>query len=114
MFDDEATRLEVDCSDDRLIAALDGLHREACSSQRRLLSVIAETDRIATWRNSGARDMAHWLSMRFGISCWKARRWISAGHALEGLPRLSEALANGELGLDKVVELARFASAEDE
>jgi hypothetical protein len=52
--------------------------------------------------------------MRYGISCWKARRWIGAAHALEGLPRLSESLASGELGLDKVIELARFAAPESE
>jgi len=48
--------------------------------------------------------------MRYGISRWKAHRWIAAAHALEGLPRLSDALVSGELGLDKVVELTRFAS----
>jgi hypothetical protein len=37
-----------------------------------------------------------------------------AAHSLEGLPRISEALIGGELGLDKVVELARFATAESE
>lgn len=58
--------------------------------------------------------MAHWLSMRYGISDWKARRWIAAAHALEGLPRISEAFASGELGIDKVVELTRFATAETE
>jgi hypothetical protein len=52
--------------------------------------------------------------MRYGISCWKASRWINAAHALEGLPRLSEAFRSGQLGIDKVVELARFATAETE
>jgi Domain of unknown function (DUF222)/HNH endonuclease len=99
---------------DALIRALDGSHRDACRSQRTLLSMIVEADRRERWRESGARDMAHWLSMRYGISCWKARRWIAAGHALEALPRLSDALARGELGLDKIVELARFASHRNE
>lgn len=58
--------------------------------------------------------MAHWLCMRYGISQWKAARWIAAGHALEGLPLLSETLERGELGIDKVVELARFATVDDE
>jgi hypothetical protein len=43
--------------------------------------------------------------MRYGISWWKATRWIASAHALEGLPLLSEAFASGELGIDKVVEL---------
>jgi hypothetical protein len=50
--------------------------------------------------------------MRYGVSRWKARRWIAAGHALERLPRIADALARGELGLDNVVELCWFASAE--
>jgi hypothetical protein len=64
--------------------------------------------------NSGARDLAHWLVMRYGISYWKALRWIGAAHALAELPRLSEAFASGSLSLDKVVELARFASPQTE
>ena len=58
--------------------------------------------------------MAHWLAMRQGISQWKARRWIAAGHALEHLTDLARALSSGELGIDKVVELARFATFESE
>lgn len=52
--------------------------------------------------------------MRYGISGWKAARWVVAGHALEALPCLSEALASGMLSLDKVVELTRFATPETE
>ena len=111
MFDGE---IRIDDADDGLIQALDGSHRAACLSQRRMLALIVEVDRREDWCDSGARDMAHWLSMRYGISCWKARRWIAAGRALEALPRLSGALADGELGLDKVVELARFATDRDE
>src|SRR6266511_3256158 len=35
-------------------------------------------------------------------------------HALEGLPRISEAFSSGELGIDKVVELTRFATPDTE
>jgi hypothetical protein len=96
-------------SDEHLVAAVDAVYATSCRVQRELLSLIVEVDRRESWRNSGARDTAHWLSMRYGISCWKAHRWIAAAHALEGLPRLSDALARGELGLDKVIELTRFA-----
>jgi hypothetical protein len=58
--------------------------------------------------------MAHWLWMRYGLSEWKARRWIAAAHALESLPAVSAAFASGSLGVDKVVELCRFATPEDE
>jgi hypothetical protein len=101
-------------SDAGLIDALDESHEVTCRSQRRMLTLIAETDRREAWRDSGARDMAHWISMRYGISCWKARRWIAAGHALRNLLRLAASLASGEVGIDKVVELARFATPETE
>lgn len=95
-----------------LVTTVDAVHARVSSGQRELLSLVAEVDRHEVWRDSGARDTAHWLSMRFGISGWKAHRWIAAAYALEELPRLSEAFAHGELGIDKVVELTRFASPE--
>jgi len=97
-----------------LTAEIDATHRQVCLAQRRLLSLIAEVDRSEAWVDSGSRDTAHWLSMRYGISTWKAHRWIAAAYALERLPRISMALERGELGLDKVSELARFASPETE
>jgi len=58
--------------------------------------------------------MAHYIWMRLGISAWKAHRWVAAAHALESLPAISEALASGELSIDKVVKLTRFATPETE
>jgi hypothetical protein len=52
--------------------------------------------------------------MRYGVSTWKAHRWIGAAHALERLPRLADALTGGTLGIDKVLEVARFATPETE
>lgn len=101
-------------TDQELIEAVDASHREVSRVQRRLLGLLAEADRRAVWRDSGARDMAHWLSIRHGISQWKARRWLGAAHALEHLTDLEHALDRGELGIDKVVELARFADFETE
>jgi len=97
-----------------LVEALDAAHRQIGHIQLELLSLIAQVDRLEAWREQGARDTAHWVAMRYGISEWKARRWIAAAHALERLPRLSQALAGGELGIDKVVELARFVTVQDE
>jgi hypothetical protein len=108
----------VHTQDDRrnnqLIEGIDALHRSVSRSQRQMFKLIAEVDRRESWRGSGARDMAHWLSMRQGVSEWKARRWIASAQALEGLPRISEAFFSGDLGIDRVVELTRFATAETE
>jgi hypothetical protein len=97
-----------------LIDELDATHAEMCAAQRRLLALIAQVDTRGAWRDAGARDMAQWLWMRYGLSDWKARRWLAAAHALGALPRTAEALATGMLGIDKVVELSRFATAENE
>ena len=85
-----------------------------CEAQLSMFRLISELDGVEGWRDSGARDLAHWLSMRYGISSWKARRWIDAARALERLPLISEALRVGELGCDKAVELTRIATAENE
>jgi hypothetical protein len=98
----------------QLTDALDEANADVGRAQRHLLRLIADADRREIWRGSGARDAAHWLAIRYGISEWKARRWIVAAHALENLPCISDALERGALGIDKVVELARFASADDE
>ena len=104
----------ADLDDDGLIGVADALSRHIAAAQTALLGVIAEVDRRGAWRDSGARDLAHWLSIRYGISWWKADRWIRAAAALRGLPGVAKALQNGTLGIDKVVELTRFATPETE
>jgi hypothetical protein len=94
--------------------ALDETNAVIGRMQRRMLHLIADADRLEIWRDSGARDTAHWVAIRNGISEWKSRRWVAAAHALEKLPLIAEALERGELGIDKVVELARFAAPETE
>jgi len=93
---------------------MDACHVRACEAYRELFVLIAQADRQELWRGDGARDMAHWLWMRYGISEWKARRWVVASHALEHLPGVAGALGSGELGIDKAVELCRFATPKTE
>src|SRR5438477_5931943 len=100
--------------DAAFLTQMDASHEDLCAEQRRLFTFIAEADRRGIWENDGAHDMAHWLRMRYGVSDWKARRWIASAHALESLPLTSEAFASGRLGVDKVVELTRFATRETE
>jgi hypothetical protein len=88
--------------------------RRMGESQRDALEVIAALDRSDSWIEEGARDMAQWLWMTYGPSDWKARRWIAAAHAFADLPRIADALADGVLSIDKVVELTRFATSASE
>jgi hypothetical protein len=111
------TELEVavtDDNDEALVNGIDAEHARIAAAQRRMLKLIAQADRRKSWVDVGARDTAHWLSIRYGISYWKAQRWIATAHALESLPLVSDALASGELHVDKAVELTRFATPETE
>src|SRR5262245_41502787 len=99
---------------DNLLARMDASHTRICAEQRTLFGLIAEADHTDLWKLDGARDMAHWLWMRYGLSDWKARRWIAAARALQELPRIAAALSSGVLGVDKVVELCRYATRETE
>ena len=100
--------------DQPIVDGLDRLNSVVSTAQQELFRWIAEADRRELWRDTGARDMAHWLSMRYGISRRKALRWLGAAHALQMLPLLSQAFSSGGLGIDKVVELARFATPDTE
>ncbi|HSL12121.1 MAG TPA: DUF222 domain-containing protein, partial [Actinomycetota bacterium] len=95
-----------------LVAALDAANAEVAGAQRRFLELVRRAGASELWRADGARDLAHWLAMRYGISTWKARRWIGAADALGALPAVDDAFTAGELSLDKTVELARFATPE--
>ncbi len=102
------------CNDIDLIQDFKSNHRAVAAAQRQLFRSIAVCDRKEVWRRDGCRDMGQWVSGRVGISNWAANRWVHAAHALEYLPGIAAAFERGTLSLDKVVELARFASAETE
>ena len=99
---------------DDLVEAIDALHIEIGCRERKLLAYIAEYDKTGRWRHHGCKDMAEWISGRLGITRWIARRWVGAAHALAALPQLAAALEAGTLCLDKVAELARFATPKTE
>jgi hypothetical protein len=60
-----------DSSDRQVLHGLDISHARICAEQRNLFVLIAEADRRGLWSSDGARDMAHWLWMRYGVSDWK-------------------------------------------
>ena len=97
-----------------LIARVHELNLVVSSAQREMLSCLAELEQHEAWLDDGAHDMPHWVSMQLGVSRWKAERWVAAGAALESLPAIAESFASAEIGIDKVVELTRFATPDDE
>lgn len=109
-----STMLDMTAPRPACVSVIDDAMRRAGDAHRDVLLGLPEVERSEVWRVDGARDVAHWVSMRYGVSMWKAQRWVAASHALPSLPRIAEALASGVLYLDKVVELTRFATPEDE
>lgn len=113
MFED-ADFEEADFEEKDPVTRADAAHAAVGRAHRALLAAVAEIDRTEDWQGDGASCVAHWVSMRYGISAWKATRWVATAHALGHLPSTAEALSSGELGIDKVVELCRFATPHTE
>lgn len=101
-------------STETLIERVHTLHREIAVRQRELLETLAQLEAREARSDDGARDMTHWTAMQLDVSRWKAGRWLGAGRAFAWLPATADALERGDLGIDKVVELARFAEFDDE
>ncbi|HJR98081.1 MAG TPA: DUF222 domain-containing protein [Actinomycetota bacterium] len=103
-----------DTRTEALIERVDRLHREIAARQRDLLETLARLESREAWVDDGARDMAQWTSINLDVSRWKAERWLGAGRAFARLPATADALERGDIGIDKVVELSRFATHDDE
>ncbi len=101
-------------SDEELVGRADEAWHSIGRAHRDLLDLLREVARRETWRDDGAQDLTHWVSMRYGLSAWKAQRWVAAADALASLPLVAHALEAGVLGVDRAVELTRFATLETE
>jgi hypothetical protein len=82
--------------------------------QRLRLEAIAELDAPEIWERDGSRTFAQWVTARLGISNWLASRLINTAHALPFLPAVDAAFQDARLGIEKVIELARFATPDNE
>src|ERR1700721_998076 len=80
---------------DALVASVTQHHRAVSAHQRRLLAAIAELDRRKAWRVDGATTMVAWLVQRCSVTSATAREWVTAAEKLESLPKISEALSQG-------------------
>jgi len=109
-----ATQNPTVLSDDELVGRTDGAWNSVGRAHRELLDLLREVARRETWQDGGAQDLTHWVSMRYGLSAWKAQRWVAGAEALATLPLVAQALEAGVLGIDRAVELTRFATPETE
>jgi hypothetical protein len=79
------------------------------AANHRFLMLIAEFDRREGWSDGGTQSCAHWLNCKCGVSMTTAREKVRVARALENLPKISAAMARGELSYWKVRELTRVA-----
>lgn len=84
------------------------------AGNHRFLVLIAELDRRNGWSDSATQSCAHWLNWKCGIDMGAAREKVRVARALESLPRVSAAMARGELSYSKVRAITRVACAETE
>ncbi len=84
------------------------------AANHRLLVLIAEFDRRKGWSDSATQSCAHWLNWKCGIAVGAAREKVRVAHALENLPRISAAMANGSLSYSKAREITRVGNAGNE
>lgn len=86
-------------------------HLDAATA--RLLELIREFDARGGWGN-GFRSCAEWLTWRIGLAPGAAREHVRVARALGTLPRLSQALARGEVSYSKARAITRVATPETE
>src|SRR6267142_7274830 len=98
---------------DRLGDEIAELSAHLDAATARLRDLIREFDAREGW-NTGFLSCPQWLSWRVGFSPGAAREHVRVARALGTLPRLSQALARGELSYAKVRELTRVATPETE
>ena len=106
--------IEIDIATERLEAQVCALAGQLAAATCRFVLMIAELDRRETWREWGCRSTAHWLSWKCALGLVAAREHVRVGRALERLPLLTEAFAEGRLSYSKVRALTRVATPERE
>jgi hypothetical protein len=92
-----------------LMAEITTLAGHLNAANARFLALIAELDRRKGWAEWGVKSCAHWLNWKCGIDLGAAREKIRAAQALEKLPQIRAAMAEGRLSYAKVRAITRVA-----
>src|SRR5262245_785055 len=93
-----------------LAAELTELAGHLNAAQHRWLVLIAEFDRRNGWSDGVCHSCAHWLNFQCGVALGAAREKVRVAHALEKLPKVAAAMAQGRLSYSKARALTRVAS----
>ncbi len=94
-------------SDDELSDAVVELQRQSERLAAARAALISTWDARQSWAADGARTGAAWLAAKCRMSKATARREIRRARALRHMPRVSEGLADGDIGVDHLDALSR-------
>lgn len=98
------------CTPGERAEAIEQLGALLCATQAALCDVVTAADAEEDWRVDGATGMAPWLVGMLHITSATARDWVRVGAALDELPHLREAFAEGVLSWDQVRPATRFVT----
>jgi hypothetical protein len=99
-------------SNEQLAQHLDGLFRLKSAVDGRILVLLGEAERREAFRDDGATSAENWAVERFGVAVPTARALTRVAEKAWDLPRLSEALKDGEITFDKMRAVADVATPE--
>src|SRR5436189_6278966 len=93
---------------------IDRHHAAICASSAGLLDDIVEFEEQRRWVGDGATSMSAWLAGRYGMARGTAREWVRVAHTVRELSAIRAAFARGELSMDQLKPLTRFATCEED
>src|SRR6187549_124659 len=100
------TTTEVDVEQE-LASLCGGLN----ASYARLVAIVAQALADQSWAGGGIRSPEHWLTLRAGLSPFRARAVLTVARRAGELPTVMDQFAAGQLSLDQVAVVARYAPA---
>src|SRR6185295_10751306 len=81
------------------------------ASYARLVAIAAQALADESWAGGGIRSPEHWLTLRAGLSPFRARAVLAIARRAAELPTVIDQFAAGQLSLDQVAVVARYAPA---
>jgi hypothetical protein len=99
---------------DELVAMADQLQALEDAFHLEKLDIFAEIDRRRAYEEDGARSMVDWLTYRYDMRPETARDEVRVAHAMQELPKVREAVSEGRICWDKLREIAKVATADDD
>lgn len=93
---DDPASLEADARAER-VDRVAVLYARITAATRESLAAVAECDRHRDWAAEGFGSCAEWLAWWVGLGRNAANERVRVAHALERLPKMSEAMSRGEV-----------------